>query len=182
MPIPDHPSAAFEWRWPIATVASVPIASAIGFPALRSVLMAHLNPPTEVKLASIAYVDWTGAASTCKTQSEGVPSCDLLTAAAKLTADGQNHLARPVLVTALRQVRVEDAASVKIDDTLATLPKSRVDRPRGEPSTSTQAEGQSGASASGTQAAPDSLLVTVKQDFAAGQPIRGYEQGRLVYR
>ena len=97
----------------------------------------------------------------------------------------QRGVARPVLVTALRQAGVGDAALVEIDETLATLPKSTGNHSsRGGSSTSTQAGGQpqegndrSGATTSGMQAAQDALLVLAKQEFAAGERVRGYEQG-----
>jgi hypothetical protein len=117
--------------------------------------------------APVSGVDWNKATVNCEAQSQNDASCNLLTAAAKLTSDGQAHLARPVFVSALQKAGVQDAVVEKIDATLAALPKT-------EGAKTSEGNSNSTPDASG-QVVSEPILTSAKIDFAAGRPVQGYE-------
>jgi hypothetical protein len=158
----------------LAIAAGVAFVGFIGFafrgfvaPFGNGPLTAQVTKPGSLTSASVSPIDWNQATANCEAQSKNDASCNLFTAAAKLTSDGQAHLARPVFVSALQKAGVQDAAVEKIDATLAALPKTQGAK---------APEGNSNPAADGRgEIASERMLSSAKIDFAAGRPVQGYE-------
>lgn len=171
------------WGRTFAMAAAIAIAVFGGF-ALRGFVAPHGNGPLTAQVtkagavssASASSVDWHKVTVDCEAQSNEGAGCDLLTAAAKLTSDGQAPLARPVFVSALEKAGVQGDAVQKIDATLAALPKSQGARGPAGTQASSSSNPNVTESASGGEAASEWILASAKIDFAAGRPIQGYER------
>jgi hypothetical protein len=169
---PSH--AGLRWGRDFLVAAGLAAVAFGGFafrgfvaPFGNGLLTAHVTKPGSLSSASVSGVDWNKATANCEAQSQNDASCNLFTAAAKLTSDGQAHLARPVFVSALQKAGVQDAVVEKIDATLAALPKSQGTKtPEGNSNPTADANGQ---------VASEPTLTSAKIDFAAGRPVQGYE-------
>ena len=118
---------------------------------------------------SPAAVDWNHAAMACKEDSNQPKSCDLFVAAAALTASGKPGIARPVVVSALREAGVEDAALADIDAVLPT----RVIMTHAVYSASLPNQKISGENIDAAHA--PALLAAAKIEFASGNTVLGYQ-------
>jgi hypothetical protein len=187
MQVTAHAVAALGYgghRWGrlLAMAAGVAIVGLIGF-AVRGYVAPFGNGPLTAQVtksgsltsASVSPVDWNKATVDCEAQSNNVPSCNLLTAAAKLTTDGQAHLARPVFVSALQKAGVKEEAVQKIDATLAALPKTQGTKASAVNEPNSNSNPGTTESGSGGEAASERILSSAKVDFAAGRPLQGYE-------
>jgi hypothetical protein len=176
--IPTPARARFEpWAWPLAAAATaattVAVVAGVAFHPWRS------TPSPQALVANTPPIIWSQASRTCKQESPSVSGCDLFTAAARLTTEGQDHLARPVLVSALRESGLEGFAVDKIDATLATAPNSSGAPPQNSsearPVQTTAPTSKPDTAISARHEASEHLLISAKADFEAGRPVQGYE-------